>query len=69
VGTVRRIERLVGGDPVLEDQVLRFIKGRYGAEDLLGLPRTVAEEVCRRPGDFVRAAKSYCEPELGFGNR
>ncbi len=64
VGTVLRIERLVGGDPVVEDQVLRFIAARYGAKNLLYLPRHVAAEICKRPADFIRAAKQYCQPEL-----
>ena len=34
VATVQRIERLVGGDPVTEDQILRFIASRYGASEV-----------------------------------
>ena len=34
VGTVQRIERLVGGDPVSEARILRFIAARYGAKNL-----------------------------------
>lgn len=64
--TVQRIERLVGGDPVVEDQVLRFIGARYGAKNLLYLPRHVAAAVLKRPGDFIAAARRYCEPELPF---
>ena len=66
VATVLRIERLVGGDPVVEDQVLRFIAARYGAKNLLYLPRHVAAAILKRPGDFLGAAKQYCEPELRF---
>ena len=66
VATVLRIERLVGGDPVTEDQILRFIAARYGAKNLLYLPRHVAAAVLRRPADFISAAKRYCEPELSF---
>ncbi len=62
--TVQRIERLVGGDRVTEERVLRFIADRYGARNLFYVPARVAAQVCRRPGDFVRAAKRYCEPEL-----
>ncbi len=62
--TVQRIERLVGGDLVTEEQILRFIQDRYGARSLLFLPPEVAEQVLRRPADFIRAAKRYCEPEL-----
>jgi hypothetical protein len=63
---VERIQRLVGGDVVLEEQVLRFIRARYGARSLVFLPPHVAAEVVRRPADFIRAAKRYCEPELGL---
>ncbi len=66
VATVQRIERLVGGDPVTEDQILRFITARYGARSLLYLPPQVAGEILKRPADFVRAAKQYCQPELAF---
>ena len=66
VATVQRIERLVGGDPVTEAEVLRFIAGRYGAKNLFYLPAHVAAEICKRPADFVSAAKQYCEPELPF---
>lgn len=66
VGTVQRIERLVGGDLVTEEQILRFIRARYGARSLVFLPPQVAAEVCRRPADFIRAAKRYCEPELAL---
>ena len=64
VATVRRIERLVGGDPKTEEVILRFIGARYGAKNLLQLPAHVAAEICMRPADFVRAAKRYCQPEL-----
>ena len=64
VATVQRMERLVGGDPVTEEQILRFIGARYGAKSLFYLPPHVAAQVCKRPGDFVRAAKQYCQPEL-----
>lgn len=66
VATVQRIERLVGGDPVTEDQILRFIAARYGARSLLYLPPQVAGEILKRPADFVRAAKQYCQPELAL---
>jgi hypothetical protein len=61
---VQRIERLVGGDPVVEQQVLRFIAHQYQARSLVYLPQQVASQVVKRPADFVRAAKRYCEPEL-----
>jgi len=55
VATVQRIERLVGGDPVVEERILEFIEARYGARSLAFLPRRVASEVVKRPADFVRA--------------
>ncbi len=64
--TVQRIERVVGREPVTEERVLRLIADRYAAMNLFYLPPHVAAEVCRRPADFVRAAKRYCEPELNL---
>lgn len=66
VQTVEHLHRLLGGDPRLEAMVLRFIADKYGARNLLFLPPKVAVEVIRRPADFLRAVKEYCEPELGF---
>ncbi len=66
VETVLRMERVVGGDPVVEEQVLRFIAERYGARSLVYLPAHVAAAVLKRPGDFIRAAKLYCQPELAI---
>lgn len=66
IGTVQHIERLVGGNPVVEAQVLRFIADRYGARNLLEIPRHVAIEILKRPADFVSAAKRHCEPEFPF---
>lgn len=65
-GTVKRIERLVGGDPVTEERILRFIRARYGATSLIYLPPQAAAQVLKRPADFIRAAKRYCEPELAL---
>ena len=45
--TVQRMERLVGGDPVTEEQILRFIGARYGAKNLFYLAPRVAAEVSR----------------------
>ena len=64
VQTVQRMERLVGGDPVVEEQILRFLVARFVAKNLFYLPPHVAAEVCKRPADFIRAAKQYCQPEL-----
>ncbi len=64
--TVARMERLVGGNPVTEGQVLRFIEAKYGAKNLFYLPAHVAAQVCRRPADFIRAVQRFCEPDLPF---
>lgn len=66
VGTVERLHRVVGGDRITEEQILRFIAARYGARSLVFLPAQVAEQVLKRPGDFIRAAKRWCEPELNL---
>ena len=63
---VKRLERVIGGDPVTEEEILRFIGSRYGAENLFYLPRPVAAEILKRPADFIRAAKRFRQPELGF---
>jgi hypothetical protein len=54
---VQRIERLVGGDPVVEEHVVRFIRAQYGARSLVYLPEKVAKEIVKRPAHFLRAAK------------
>lgn len=61
---VRRLHRLLGGDARQEEMILRWIAARYGARSLIYLPREVAEAAVKRPGDFVRAAERFCEPEL-----
>ena len=62
--TVDYIHRLVGGDPVTEDRILRFIAAQYGAKNLFYLPPNAAAQVRKRPADFIRAANQYCQPEL-----
>jgi len=66
VDVVQHIHRLLGGDPRVEDMVLRFIAAKYGAKNLLHLPPHVAKAVIKRPADFIQAAKQHCEPELIF---
>ena len=63
---VERLHRVLGGDPVTEDIVLRFIAARYRARNLLFLPGHVASEMLKRPEDFLRAARSHFQPELAF---
>ncbi len=66
VGAVERLNSALGGDPVTEEMILRFIGDRWGARNLFYLPAKVAAEAIRRPADLIRAAKQYCEPELPF---
>ena len=66
VATVQRLERVLGGDPVTEDEILRFIAAQYGAKNLFYLPPKVAAAIWKRPAAFVSAAKRYCQPELNF---
>ncbi|HEY6009242.1 MAG TPA: hypothetical protein VIU40_13030 [Geobacteraceae bacterium] len=61
---VRRLERLLAGDPAVEDAVLAFITNNYGAKSLFTLPANIAAEIIRRPADFIRAAKRAKQPEL-----
>ena len=63
---VERLHLAVGGDPVTEELILRFIGDRWGARNLFYLPAKVAGEILRRPADFIRAAKQFYEPELPF---
>jgi len=64
VATVRRLEHVLGGDPVTEDLVLRFIAAKYGAKNLFYLPPHVAAAVLKRPVAFISAANRHCQPEL-----
>ena len=66
VATVQRLERVLGGDPVTEDQILGFIAAQYGAKNLFYLPPRVAAAVLKRPAAFISAAKRYCQPELAL---
>lgn len=66
VADVKRIHDAVGGDPVTEELILRFIADKYGARNLLHLTPRVAAEILRRPVEFLRAAKRHGEPQLSF---
>ncbi len=63
---VQRLHQVLGGDPVTEGLILRFIGDRWGARNLFYLPANVAAEILRRPADFIRAAKRHYQPELSF---
>ena len=62
--TVQRLHRSVGGDPIIEEFVLRFIGVHWNARSLFHLPVKVAHQILQRPADFIRAAKQHFEPEL-----
>jgi len=66
VGDVLRIERLIGGDPITEDLVLRFIAKRWSARSLVFLKPKVAREIAKRPKDFLDHVKAHFAPVLGF---
>lgn len=66
VSVVEQLHTAIGGDPVTEGMVLTFIGVRYAARNLFFLPANVAEQVLKRPADFIRAVKRHCEPELPF---
>ena len=66
VRDVQQIHDVVGGDPVTEEMILRFIADKHGAKNFLHIPPKVAAEILRRPVEFIRAAKRHCEPELRF---
>lgn len=63
---VQRIHDAVGGDPLTEEMILKFIADRYGARNFFHVSPKVAAEILRRPVEFIRAAKKHCEPELPF---
>lgn len=64
VQVVEHLHRLIGGDAQVEAMALQFIADKYGAATLFQLPANVASEILKRPGDFLRAVKEHCEPEL-----
>jgi len=66
VQVVEHLHRLLGGDPQLEQMVVKYIQFRWQAKDLFCIPAKAASEIIRRPADFLKAAKNHSEPELGF---
>ena len=63
---VQRIHDAVGGDPVTEEMIVRYIAEKFGAKNFFYVSPRVAAEILRRPLDFIRAAKKHCEPQLPF---
>jgi hypothetical protein len=66
VQTVEHLHRLVGGDAHTEKMVLDYIRFRWEAKTLFGIPPKAAIQIIRRPADFLTAVKNHCEPELNF---
>lgn len=66
VRDVQRIHDAVGGDPVTEEMILRFIADKFRAKNFFHVSPKVAAEILRRPVEFIRAAKKHCEPTLPF---
>jgi len=64
VQTVEHLHRLLGGDVRLEKMVMDYIQFRWQAKSLLDIPAKAANEIIRRPADFLTAVKNHCEPEL-----
>jgi len=60
------IMRLLEGDRRTEEQIVHFLRTKYGAQTVLDIPAKVAAEIIRRPADFVRAAQEFWEPGLPF---
>lgn len=58
IPTVQAIERLVGGEPVVEGLILWFIAQKYSARNLFFLPDKVAGAILKRPAEFICAAKA-----------
>ena len=54
--TVKKLDNLLGGDPVTEEAILMFIQRRWKATNLFEIPAHVAEEILLRPKDFISAA-------------
>jgi hypothetical protein len=54
--TVQRLDALLGGNVEQEEAVLTFIGKMWGARNLARLPEKVANEILRRPQDFIKRA-------------
>jgi len=56
--TCWELMRLLGGDPETEQAVMMFIRRRWNVTNLWRLPERVANEVLKRPADFIARAKA-----------
>ncbi len=60
------LDRMIGGDPVTEGMILKYIGKRWGALNLARLPASAAAAIRERPVEFVQAVKRYYAPELNL---
>ena len=49
--------RLLGGDPETEQAVMVFIYRKWGVKNLWRIPARIADEIIKRPADFLKRAK------------
>ena len=49
--------RLLGGDPETEQAVMVFIRRKWGVKNLWRIPARIADEIIKRPADFLKRAK------------
>jgi len=66
VDVVKNLERVLGGDPVTEALVLRYIGERWGAINLFLLPASSAAEIRQNPTAFLATVREHYAPRLGF---
>ena len=66
VATGRRLDRVLGGDPMTEELVVQYIEARWRAKNLVYVPREKAAKILKNPADFIRSLKRRSQPELAF---
>jgi len=49
--------RLLGGDPETEQAIMVFIRRKWGVKNLWRIPARIADEIIKRPADFLKRAK------------
>lgn len=55
--TCWELMRQLGGDPETEQAVMVFIRRKWGVKNLWRLPARIADEIIKRPADFLKRAK------------
>jgi hypothetical protein len=64
LATVLRLHDLLVGNAETEEAVLTFIYRKWGAINLARLPEKVANEIMKRPQDFIKRAKEESNQPL-----